>query len=181
LTRRPLLLACSLVLGAALTAVCALLALAGTPARANLTHERLAAQQRWELRPFSGYRIVSRMGECMQRGEFRGERIVRVERHECFDRIRTVETLFALVERMEAWGLSTPRCAPSGCVCRETRAVEVEYDEHLGYPRTIRLHKFRAIDWPGLLRNPRLLPAALDCGNPPPIEMLTVSEVVAVP
>lgn len=81
---------------------------------------------------------------------------------------------------MQAWGLSTPRCAPSGCVCRETRAVEVEYDAQFGYPRLIRLHKFRAVDWPGLLRDPRLLPAALDCRNPPPLDMLTVSELVAV-
>jgi hypothetical protein len=160
-----------------LAAVCALALLVRPPASASAAEKRQAAEQRWAARGFSGYRIVSRMGECMQRGEFRGDTVVSIERRDCFDSIRTVESLFSLIERIESWGLGRPRCAPSGCVCRETRAITAVYDEQLGYPRAVRLHKFRSVDWLALLRYPATYPAALDCANPPVIELLTVLEL----
>jgi hypothetical protein len=160
-----------------LTTVCALALLVRPPASASAAERRQAAEQRWAARGFDGYRIVSRLGECMQRGEFQGERVVSIERRDCLDSIRTVESLFSLIERIESWGLGRPRCAPSGCVCRERRAITAVYDEQLGYPRAVRLHKFRSVDWLALLRYPTAYPAALDCANPPVIELLKVFEL----
>ena len=143
--------------------------------------QRLAAEQRWETRGFRGYRIVSRMGACTQRGEFRDGQVLSLSRQDCFDSIRTVESLFALIARIEGWGLARPRCAPSGCVCRETRAIRALYDERLGYPRAVRLYKTRSVDWLRLLREPAGYPAALDCASPPVTDLLVVTELEALP
>ncbi|HWQ13447.1 MAG TPA: hypothetical protein VNL77_11640, partial [Roseiflexaceae bacterium] len=163
-------------------ALCAPLAtLARPPARASAAAERLAAEGRWQARALAGYRMASRMGDCVQYGEFRGGKVVRLSRSDCFDTTRTVEWLFALVERAESWGLAAPRCAPSGCACRETRRFYAVYDEELGYPRAIRLHKVRTVDWATLLRNPATYPSALDCRTPPQVELLTVLELEPLP
>lgn len=178
--RRRLIVA--LLAGAAgMALLCGLASALLAPPRASAAERLQAARARWEARPFSGYRLVSRMGECMQRGEFRGATIVRVERQECFDNIRTVESLFSLIERIHSWGLSSPRCAPAGCVCKETRAIEAQYDEALGYPRRVRLHKYRFVDWAALLESPASYRAALECGNPPAIEMISVTELTPLP
>jgi hypothetical protein len=175
--RLPLLL----LLAAGLVLCAPLAALAARPARIPADVERLAAEQRWQARPVAHYRIVSRMGDCMQRGEFRGDEIISVSRKDCLDTIRTVEWLFALIARVESWGLARPRCAPSGCICRETRRIYAVYDDLLGYPRAVRLRKTRAIDWIGLLRNPEAYRAALDCATPPEIELFRVESLEVLP
>jgi hypothetical protein len=162
--------------------LCVALALAAYPAERVSAEERLrAAEARWQARGFDGYRIVSRMGECVQRGEFRGAEIVSVSRQDCFESIRTVESLFLLAGRTQSWGLGSQRCAPGGCVCRERRQFYTIFDEQLGYPLAIRLRKHWSVDWAYLARNPGSLQAALGCTSPPEIDLVTVLALEPLP
>lgn len=151
------------------------------PARVSAEEQLRAARARWDARGFTGYRIVSRMGDCVQRGEFRGPEILSISRQDCFDSIRTVEALFLLAERAQSWGLGSPRCAPSGCVCRETRSFYAVYDEQLGYPRAIRLRKYRTVDWAYLLGHPTAYHGLLGCMSPPEMDLVVVLALEPLP
>ena len=159
----------------ALLLLSGLLAVHASSATRATAEERLAAAQaRWAAHGYRDYRIISRSGDCLQQGEFRGDQIVSVRRWPCLDTIRTVEYLFMIAERAQTWGLTRQRCAPSGCVCRESRAIYVVYDEQLGYPLAIRMRKFRSVDWAYLLQSPARYAGLLGCLNPPEIDLFRV-------
>jgi hypothetical protein len=161
-------------LAGGLAVACALLVALVRPGTASGEEQLRAAEARWAARGFTAYRMESRAGDCLQVGEFDGRHTLSLRRQPCFDRVRTVERLFAMVERLDSWGLAAPRCAPAGCVCREIRRVSVTYDEQLGYPRLIRLLPRRTVDWLYLLRNPESAARLTECVDPEPIVLMEV-------
>lgn len=135
------------------------------------------ARARWEARPFSRFRMVSRAGDCQQIAEFTRERFLYVKRQNCFDTVRSVERLFRLIEGASTWGLDGPRCAPSGCACAEKRRVYAIYHERYGYPIAIRLRKHRWIDWSYVFERPETLAQLPECIDPPDIDLMRVTEL----
>jgi hypothetical protein len=181
--RRNRLLWVALGFAGVLIGACALFATALFPPSVDAAAQLQAAEARWAAQGFIAYRMETRAGDCHQIGEFDGRHILSLKRQNCFDRIRTVERLFAMVERLEGWGLAAPRCAPSGCACREVRRVHVTYDEQRGYPKLIRLLPRRSIDWAYVFRTPSALERLGECTDPPPIvlmEVLSLEELTAL-
>lgn len=136
-----------------------------------------AARARWAERPFDHFRMVSRSGDCQQIAEFSGDRFVYVKRQNCFDTVRTVERMFRFVEGASAWGLSAPRCAPSGCACAEKRRVYALFHKEYGFPQVIRLRKHRWIDWGYVIQKPESLSRLAECVDPPDIDLMIVTEL----
>jgi hypothetical protein len=112
--------------------------------------QRLAAQRRWEARPFSAYRVtveIERLNTtCIEDLEVRGAEI-RVIQDSCAigwlpDMI--VPNLFQLGARLERG----PECfPPAGCSCARVRSGRVTYDKQLGFPREISIRRYYRPSW----------------------------------
>ena len=107
---------------------------------------RIAAQARWEGRPFASYRITVRVESqnrsCFQEVEVRDGRNA-VTRDSCrtfWLSALTVTRLFDLSSRLER----APECSPSvqPCACQRLRLGGVSFDEQLGFPTQLTLQRW---------------------------------------
>ncbi|MBK9709945.1 MAG: hypothetical protein IPO81_01225 [Kouleothrix sp.] len=141
-----------LVAGAVLLLSCGLVGLfasrtLSTEARAQ---QLAQAEHRWQTRPFSRYRLVMQAPSwCRMDVEIQDERLAHVFENSCPGSIRTVTDLFQLIQQLDS-SADTIYCAPAGCECTEIRAVRVDYDAQLGFPRSIQVRRLRATNWPEL-------------------------------
>lgn len=121
-------------------ASCGLLgSLAGAQSPAQQRH---VAQQRWQSRPFTNYRIAIRVeyggNACAQELETEGEYLRRIVMNNCrvgWIGLTTVTRLFEISALLDR---PTP-CYSSmqSCACYRVRQAAISYDPQLGFPTTI--------------------------------------------
>jgi hypothetical protein len=167
--------------GALAVTGCTLLALLYTPLPSPTVRARELAQaeRRWASRPFARYRIVLRAASwCQVDVEIQGERVAQVFENTCPGEPKTVGDLFVQIRQLD----STPErvyCAPDGCECTETHAVEADYDAALGFPHSIRVRRPRVPNWQALTGY--LLSRGLpSCLTPRDMEVINVVSLVPI-
>jgi hypothetical protein len=107
----------------------------------RLGARRVAAQELWATRPFSGYQLVLRVEYlnqiCRHTIEVRGEQMQKLLNSTCQPgpfSLLSITRLFELSQRLE----QPPLCyADSPCVCHLLPSGTVSYDQRLGYPAEI--------------------------------------------
>jgi hypothetical protein len=113
---------------------------------------RQDAEARWQTHMPKNYRLAVRIERlarrCFQELEVREGMPLTVLRDTCspswLSNI-TVPRLFELSQRLE----QAPECLPSSsdCVCRRVRIGQIEYDEQLGFPRSIYWRRENQSNW----------------------------------
>jgi hypothetical protein len=101
------------------------------------------ARTRWSLRSFANYHVVieeqnTAVGYCMEHSDVRHEELA----SNVAVCATTVGALFQRIERFLQPSCDTPRCA-----CRYETSVQVTYDQQLGYPQTMELHRSLQPNW----------------------------------
>lgn len=107
---------------------------------------RTEAQQRWEARAFTNYRIAIRIeyggNACTQELETNGERLRRIVTNSCRVSWIGVTTVARLFEISQLLDRPTPCYASmQSCSCYRVLQGDVVYDTQLGYPSTIIYHR----------------------------------------
>jgi hypothetical protein len=121
-------------------------------------HDFIAARSRWEDRPFARKRLVVEkeggffsMPTCRQEVDVDGERVVAERFDGCAGFFPTVSVngIFGRIEPLVADDV----CGVNGCWCDGHLVPTVEYDDALGYPRSLtitmrRSWRDRWLRWP---------------------------------
>lgn len=117
--------------------------------RPDVDHRERAlaeARLRWQTQAVDHYVLefqnADSLSECRQNIEVRDSTIVSAEirsqpglnLHDLCSLKPTVEGLFDMIEETNTY----PRCGPNGCECDGVIALDVQYDDELGYPVEIR-------------------------------------------
>jgi Family of unknown function (DUF6174) len=145
-----------------------------------------AAQQRWDRRSFSHYRLTiereQMVHKCQQSLEIRNEKIVAVLEDVCHTDPLSVSGLFTLLRN----DLTPSICDDEACLCRTLYQISPTYDESLGYPTVTLLVPIKlsavatdAESWgqaPGMNRQLKCLP-----GNATMYETITVRDLTPLP
>jgi hypothetical protein len=105
-----------------------------------------SAQSRWARREFSEYRMVLQddSGRCRQDVLVTDERVTQRLWNTCRIPPRTVGSLFRLIEGTPP---SRYPCVEHRCACDTVVRVETDYDQALGYPRSIRFEWSVRASW----------------------------------
>lgn len=131
------------------------------------------AQRRWAAHGFAHYRVVMQAPSwCRMDLEIKDEQVVTVYQNSCPSPPLSVADLFVSARQLDSEA-DRVYCGPDGCECTERRFAVAAYDAQLGFPRTIKLGRMRAINWPEL-GHYMLLHGMPNCLDPRDVDVVNV-------
>lgn len=117
-------------------------ALAGLVACAGPADD--APRDRWAARTFASYEMTLVDLRCRMQVSVEGARVVRTVPHTCPQPSRSIDELFALIERDGSIGIA---CAHGDCACHDVYHIDARHHPTLGYPLHITLRLTPTPNW----------------------------------
>jgi hypothetical protein len=132
------------------------------------------AQQHWESRTFTDYRMVGHFF-CRYDALIQNEQVVETFDSDCSRGIYPVSEQFLSIQQM----LSNRSCGFNDCVCGGRGVIEVQYNPQWGYPERILYeispeHRWRTIEyWQARLQGKANCPYAFEMAMEMRVDSLT--------